>query len=166
MHCSRLVIFMLVVVAATGCIERPSRVPSGAYPITINPILEGNSLRYSSGMTVRDRLVIRDQASWERTWLEIVGSLRPIPPAPVIDFANDVAIVAAMGTKNTGGYAIDIEDVHLMDGDVWVSVHETSPGQRCIVTAAFSHPVDVAVVPRFEGKATFVERASDHDCGP
>lgn len=161
MQGARSVIVALLVAAVPGCMQG---VPEDAQAVALSRIPEARWFLYDSGMATARRRVIRDQGHWESRWLEMVGSLRPIPPTPAVDFANHVVIVVAMGTRPTGGYAIDIEAVHAMDDDVWVSVRQTSPGPSCVVATANSAPVDVAVVPRFGGDATFLEEESEHDC--
>lgn len=161
MQGARSVTVALLVVAVSGCMQG---VPEDAQAVALSRIPEAQGLRYWSEMTTARRLVIRDQKQWESRWLEMVGSLRPIPPTPAVDFANHVVILVAMGTRSSGGYAIDIEAVHAMDDDIWVSVRQTSPGPSCLRTAANSAPVDLAVVPRFGDDATFLEEESEHDC--
>jgi hypothetical protein len=162
MHCSRLSIFTwLVVATAPGCM---SGFPEEAEPVMFDRLPEISALRSYGGITTRERLVIRDQKTWASTWVDIVGSLRPVPPTPSVDFADQVLIVTAMGTRSSGGYAIEIEEVHTWKGDAWISVREQSPGPSCLTTDAFSDPVDVAVVPRFDGEASFLEHSSEHDC--
>lgn len=155
---------LLICATSIGCAEGPSEIPQGAKPITIQPIPEEQPLHFQSGIPTRQRLVIRDSSTWASMWLDIVGSVSPAPPTPKIDFASHLVLVAAMGTQPSGGYTIAIDDVRTMNDDVWISVTETLPGDRCAVPAVITAPVSVVAVPRFSGKATFVEHTAVHDC--
>jgi hypothetical protein len=121
-------------------------------------------MRFNSGMTTQQRLVIRDGATWAKVWAQIAAPHQPPPAVPAVDFAKDVVIVAAMGTKDSGGYSITINDVGLVPGGARISVTEESAGANCGVTMALTSPVAVVLVPRFDGGATFQEHTSKRDC--
>src|ERR1051325_10971810 len=99
---------MLLAVAASAlaaCVGDPStEVPAGAQPVTIQPVPGAADVRFYSGFTTRERLVIRDEATWTSTWEQLMGSQQPVPAVPKIDFKTSVVIVAAMGQRNSGGF--------------------------------------------------------------
>jgi hypothetical protein len=121
-------------------------------------------MSYNSGIMTRQRLVIRDDAAWADVRIQSPSPFPSVPPAPEVDFAKNDIIVAAMGTKRTGGYSITVDEVRIVAGGVRISVTEVSPGSGCIVTEAETAPVAVVVVPRFAGEATFAEHESQHAC--
>jgi hypothetical protein len=170
-HCSRS-LFSALLVGATavsiGCVDRAlgdlPDTTENARPASVQPLAAGEPMRFHSGLTTRQRLVIRDAATWANVWHQIAGTIQPAPAVPVIDFATGLVIVAAMGTKSSGGYSIEVDDVHTIAGGASISVTEQSPGSGCAVTQAFTAPVAVVVVPRFSGQATFVEHSSLHAC--
>ena len=49
-------------------------------------------------------------------------------------------IVICSGEKNTGGYDIEIVDIGLQDGELLITVKETSPGPDDMVTQAIEYP--------------------------
>ena len=174
---------------STGCPRGgPPNTDEGERPGLDQPPAEAQPMRYlthtySSGMTTRQRLVIRDAATWSSVWQQITSprqplparagsgggvdsAEQPVPAAPAVDFASQVVIVAAMGTKSSGGYAIDIDDVRIVDEAARITVTEQSPGNsnRCGVTMAQTEPVAVVAVTRFPGEATFLERTSQDAC--
>ena len=57
-----------------------------------------------SGMTARERLVVRDAQAWTAVWARIRGAIQPPPGVIQPDFGEEMAIVAAMGEKPTGGH--------------------------------------------------------------
>ena len=118
-----------------------------------------------SGINDSRRLVIREAAAWRPLWREVVGQRTPAPALPTIDFERDMVIVAALGRRGTGGYAITIDDVYAEGGQLYAVVRETSPGPGCMTIQAFTAPVTGVRVPRGEAAVTFIERKDQLDCG-
>lgn len=160
-----LVLLMLLAAggAALAHADAP-RKPTPAAPSIVRPVPEAQAVRSSSGMTAKQRLVVRDDATWAKVWAELASNYHPRPTVPSIDFARDVVIVASMGGQSGGGHEISVADVRIAGGNARISIVERSPGRRCVTTAAMTAPVAVVVVPRFAGRATFVERATTADC--
>jgi hypothetical protein len=142
----------------------PPEAPADATPVIIESISGIQSFRFNSGITTRERIVVRTRASWELLWPQIVGSLRPLPPVPEVDFATNTVIVATMGTRSSGGYVISVDEVRQARGNAWITVTEKAPGTLCGTTAALTAPVAVAMVPHFSGDAAFIERSTTVNC--
>ena len=160
--------FAPVIAALLGCSSQlastPSDAPVDARPVTLEAVSGTEYLRFNSGITTRERIIVRTASSWEALWPQIVGSLRPIPPTPAIDFATKTVIVATMGSRNSGGYVITVDEVREARGNAWIAVSEKAPGTRCGTTGAITTPIAVVVVPRFDGSAAFSERTATVDC--
>lgn len=154
-HRFALALFASVIAASISCSTTPVQV-------AVQPLPE--ALRDSSGFPTRERLVIRDASTWSTMWPRIVGSRRPIPPVPEVDFISDAVVIAAMGTRNTGGYVIRVTDAQLRGDAATITVLEESPGAGCVVTTAETYPITVVLVPSFRGQATFVERTAQPAC--
>ena len=109
---------------------------------------------------------VRSQAEWSAVWNTLrVASVEPRAAAPNVDFGKFTMLVAALGTRPTGGYAVHIGQV-LDDGTaIHVSVLETRPGRNCVVTTALTYPIDIALIPRTDLPVLFEVEAADHDCG-
>jgi hypothetical protein len=157
--------FLVGIIGSTGC-PRSGGANSGQVegPVFVQPLAEAQRVRFDSGMDTRQRLVVRNRAAWVKVWHQLVGNKSHTPPVPAVDFESNVVIVAAMGTRSSGGFSIDIDDVHFVDGDARISVTERSPGEWCGVTLALTAPVAVVVVSRFPGRATFLERTEQRAC--
>jgi hypothetical protein len=108
------------------------------------------AFRHNSGMRDATRRVVRDAGEWGRIWPALSGSAAGASPTalPPVDFAREMALVAAMGRRNTGGYEIRIQSVERAENGLVVRVTESSPGPTCGTGAALSAPADVVVVPR------------------
>ena len=120
--------------------------------------------RHSSGFDERMRTVVRDSATWGRLWTQTMGSHSPKAPLPATNFARELLILAAMGTRSSGGYTITIDSVFTAADTVHVIVREWSPGRTCGTTAALTEPVAIARVERYELPTRFVERADTVRC--
>ena len=120
--------------------------------------------RIWSGLTDRERLVVRDSAAWARLWPRIVGSHRPAARVPAVDFSEEMLLVASMGTRATGGFTTMIDSVAVTNDTVRVVVRETSPGPRCGTAGALSTPMALARIQRSELPVAFVTREVVHDC--
>lgn len=119
-----------------------------------------------SGIDDARRLVIRDAGTWQAVWAEVVGQRTPVPEPPSVDFARDMVILAAMGRRGTGGYAIAIDEVSAEGGagELRVVVRETAPGPGCMTTQALSAPVTAVRVPQTDDAVTFIERTETFAC--
>lgn len=121
-------------------------------------------VRFYSGLEARQRLVIRDAAEWERVWGEMTERFGDPPPAPTVDFAQSMLLVAAMGQRNSGGFSIRIDSVRIANGVARAVVTERSPGNDCVVTGALTQPTDAVLVPR-AAQVVWVERSEVVPCG-
>jgi hypothetical protein len=73
-----------------------------------------------------------------------------------VDFTKETILVAAMGTRRTGGYRISIDAVYQLPDRVQVLVMESSPGPDQMVTMAFTWPCDVVAIPKVTRPVFFI----------
>jgi hypothetical protein len=116
------------------------------------------------GMTARERLVVRDPNEWPATWARIHGAQNP--PADIVqpDFSREMAVVAAMGEKSSGGFEIVIDSVTQHERGSVVYVTERSPGTGCMTTGALTQPVHAVRAPRTDGTTWWRERSIANNC--
>jgi len=155
-----------IVVLAAGfvvaCNDANAVGPEGT-PLPVQ-LVDTLQLPVFSGISEKTRDVIRTEQDWEAFWAQVYGNMSPRPPAPSIDFTSRMVIVAATGTRRSGGFLIRIESV-LRNGDGYdVGVLETDPGPSCVVTAGVTAPVTAVVVPVAPGEVHFFERKTVLDC--
>lgn len=140
--------------------ERPAGGPTAPNSLAFEPLHQDSY----SGIEERRRAVARTEAEWQEIWSQIAS--RQVPPSPpTVDFDTRMVIVAAMGSRPTGGHAIAIESVRAEGGRIVVEVVETSPGPGCMTTQAFTAPVVAVTVEKRPGEAAFVERSVTEPCG-
>lgn len=166
----------LIVLLATSCSPTPNQAPNEGPPLenAVNPPPAMQSLdsslqnyyRYSSGLSDSARLVIRDAQAWSELWIRIVENHEPAPATPQVDFSREMLIVAAMGTRSSGGHSIAITGVTTDAAGVTVTVMGRKPGPTCMTTMALTAPVDIVRIPRTDLPVRFVEQLSVSSCGP
>jgi hypothetical protein len=152
----------LIVVAILGCtpVVDPQLPPGGAPLDETEQVLNAQY----TGLVERERTVIRDAQAWSRFWSQAHRNVMPQPPVPSIDFARNIVVAAAMGTRNNGGFSIEIVQVYAVDEHLHVVVEERSPGPDCITTQALTAPVAAVRIPRVGGSVSFVERRATLNC--
>jgi len=156
---------LIAVAIGAGCSSATNpQVPEGAMALEIREFPAAITPYLYTGIAERQRLAIDDAAEWRAFWNRVTSTTVPQPPVPEIDFASEIVIIAAMGTRPSGGYAIHIDDVSEADGRVFVKVREVSPGTNCIVTMALTAPVVAVRIPRRAGAVTFVEQTEVRNC--
>ncbi len=110
----------------------------------------------NSAQNARQRVVVKDQKAWEKTWSGMKGSIQPKPEAPKIDFNKNMVIAVFMGRKNTGGYSVKIVSI-VEKEKLIVTVKENSPPADAMVTMALTAPYHVVVVPKTAKAVEFVD---------
>lgn len=153
------------VVALLACSTATIDSSSPGTPLSITRLrAEPYSFTSVSGFDQPARLVIRDPITWANAWQQTFKGSSPMPPVPDVDFTREVVVLAALGSHSTGGYAILIEGATATDAGTSVAIRSISPGAACGTTQAFTQPVDIARVPRRDGKVSFVEQKEVHNC--
>jgi hypothetical protein len=168
MHIHRTI--LLLAALAAGCAELPSISPAPDLGELVGEPVQLVRLReyfpaYSSGFGVQARLVVTSQAEWEAAWQRVWHGSSPVPAAPVVDFEREVVLLAAMGSRSSGGYHVQVQQAVAQADRVVVRVIETSPGSGCITFAAFTEPVDIVKLPRTAVPIEFQTVTTVHECG-
>ncbi len=88
--------------------------------------------------------IIRNQQDWEAhfyaTTAAITFPASMAPVAPVLDFENYQVISGGLGVRSSGGYALAVESVVDLVGDLYIHVLDIRPGSSCLVTMATTYP--------------------------
>src|SRR5262245_43256767 len=149
-------LFSCACLALAGCIDR-SVPPSPDDPIALERITPGApQIALMSSLVKPERLLVRDQATFTSVWTRAFG---PDVPLPKVDFLHERVIVAALGGRASGGYAIEVKSAAVEAGELVVEVSSTSPGRDCVVTLATTQPVDMVKVKLRAGSARFREQS-------
>ena len=166
----KLAIGILVTVAACTAgnpAEGPSSnregTPSSATgePLPMRSLLQ----EYNTGLRDSVRQVITDGESLALVWAQAHEGRGEVPAVPSVDFTTEMVIVAALGTRNSGGYPITIDSVVASGTALHVYVRKTSPGPTCGTTGALTEPASIVAVPRSTASVVFDEIDQRSDCG-
>lgn len=163
-----------VLMIAGGSLSSPQARQEGSNkgtPVRVTPLREQcdtcgprNSFETYSGISERERLVVRDLKAWRELWKRIYSLSSPTPPLPAIDFAKEMLVVVSLGSKANGGYGILIDDASERDNGLEIKVRTISPGKSCMTTQALTAPVDIVRLRKSERPVAFVEAEIVHDC--
>jgi PrcB C-terminal len=135
--------------------------PLAGDPVVATPLPVTGLAAWNTALLRRERLVVRSRAEWEALWARLQARL---DPAPAVDFAREMLLVAALGERPSGGYRVSIPAVAQDGALLRAEVLEIRPGRGCMTTMAVTTPVAVVRVPRSEAPVEFVERTETRDC--
>ncbi len=141
-------------------------VPGDEAPQATVTRIDSSAVVLATGQGLGDptRAVIRDSTEWAAFWMQAHALMEPVPPPPAVDFDTEMLLVAALGTRSSGGHAVTIDSV-ARGTTLRVFVTAVAPGADCITTMAITWPVQVVRVPRFDGSVEFVEGERVQPCG-
>jgi protease stability complex PrcB-like protein len=154
-----------------GAVACQSARANRAHPATFEQLrverLRPQSVAFETNSGLGDslHLIVRDTTSWRQIWQRIHQPFIPQPALPAIDFGRDMVVVAAMGTRPSGGYDVIIERAGEDSAGVEVFVRQSSPAAGCPLSAALTQPVDVAKIPARPSPVHFRERRIVVPCG-
>lgn len=145
-------------VPPSGQSPAPSAAADGAVPIERLASL-GNG-----GLVDSTRQVVRTAGEWAAVWQRMHGHITPQPALPAVDFTRSLVLVAAMGTRPSGGFTIAVDSVVRRGGGLVAHVTSTVPGASCMTTAALTQPVAAVRVDATAAEVTFQERQAVREC--
>jgi hypothetical protein len=84
--------------------------------------------------------LLRDASEFLTVWNQAHGAVLNVPPLPAVDFARETVLAVFMGTRPTGGYAIEVLDATLEGGDLYIDLRFVQPGADSVTTQALTSP--------------------------
>ncbi len=108
-----------------------------------------------SQLTNARQMVVRDAAAWEQIWQAHTGSgvSEPLPP---VDFSVDMVAFVSLGTKNTGGYDVEITGARLVKDHLQISVRHRAPANESILRRETKAPAHFVALPQSNLKPEFI----------
>ncbi len=100
-------------------------------------IAQGNQ---AVGFDQEEYLFIANQQEFLSTWNRAYGSQLTVPSLPSIDFERETLVAVFLAEKPSGGYSIDVQDVSLEDGDIYINMQKLEPAAGLITTQALTSP--------------------------
>src|SRR5262249_28619275 len=159
----------VALLVATGC---RSAVAAGQHTLRAAPVsvarLRTGTTAFSAYAGVGDpmRTVIRDSVAWRRLWEQINRPFVPQPALPTIDFAREMIVVAALGSRPNAGYDVVIQGAEADSAGIEISVRVASPASGCPTSAVVTQPIDLARVPASDQPVRFRDQHVMVACSP
>ncbi len=119
---------------------------------------------FISGFTEETMLVIDNNDDYQKAFAVIYANLDQMPIIPDVDFNEYTVILAAFGTKNTGGFSISVDNILKYRRYYKVNIIETSPGSNCITNQMVTSPFQVIKVKKLLREIKFNIKKITADC--
>lgn len=100
-----------------------------------------------SGIKKAERVTAQTQEEWTALWKRHAGEAAAAD-APKVDWSKEMVLGAFLGSRTTGGYAVQIAGVKEQAGKLVVQVETRSPKPGGFVTQAITSPFHLAAVPK------------------
>lgn len=108
--------------------------------------------RAMSGINEKEEHVVTDDKQWAALWAKVHRNQSPVPNMQAINFDREQVVAVFMGTKNSGGYGIEIKRVIDTGKQIVVLVEETTPPEGGIVTMAITQPFHIIKIENPDSK--------------
>ena len=119
-----------------------------------------------SNIDVPYEQIIRDEGAWFDFWMW--HNPDPAVPPPPVNFEENMVVVVCLGSRNTGGFTVQINCVQFLDigsfPNILVDYVEFIPGESCIVPQVFTYPYHFVAVPQFDGVPEFHHAEIVYEC--
>lgn len=100
-----------------------------------------------SGVKKAEHVVAKTPEEWAALWKRHAGEASA-EEAPKVDWSKEMVLGAFMGTRNTGGYAIQITGAKEEAGKLVVQVEAKTPKPGSFVTQTITSPFHLVAVPK------------------
>jgi len=144
--------------------QSPRQEPAPVTQVPFHALKNLDPFLTYSGLIKSERLVIQDAQTWATVWTQIVSRAIPQPNVVEVDFRRERVLLAAMGQKASGGYAISIVNVLRSGETLQVSVRETSPSDDCGTSDELTQPLAVVLIPAGSEPIQFLESTEVQQC--
>jgi hypothetical protein len=142
------VVLVVVWTASFARADRPLKV--GPYSLNQMTFTTIDSGQHSEIDEPRE-VVVRTAKEWTALWKEH-GAQKP---APKIDFARSMVVGVFLGSRPTGGYAVDITRIERDGKNLVVIYRERRPDPQAMVAQIITTPFHLVQVNRHDGQVRF-----------
>lgn len=112
----------------------------------------------------KKEVLIKNNDDYQKLMNEVYSNLDQMPRIPEVDFSKNSVVAVFMGTKNTGGYLVNVDKVIKRTSALTVSIYETSPGANCQETQMLSQPYEIVKIPKTDQKVKYIYKQRTKDC--
>lgn len=132
---------LLSVACATSSPDRPAMPECG-----FRTLLRG----YDSAIASQGVRLARNDAELRALWREHTANRLPASEPPKVDFAREMVALVTLGTRTSGGFAIEVTNVCEKDGRVEVEARESKPAEGAILPMVMTQPYHLIATSRHE----------------
>jgi hypothetical protein len=103
-------------------------------------------------------MVLRTAAEWDSVW-QVVNRNRvylPAPPAPTVDFTQEMVLLVGLGRQGSTGWNIRIDTAVTRRDTLRVIIHSVAP--QCMAGMMITYPWDAVRVSRTDVVVQFIKR--------
>jgi hypothetical protein len=129
----------------------------------------------NEGPEIATFTAVQSEPKWRKLWAELEPRLprdmgQSAPHSfPRIDFTRQTLLVAALGTKPTGGFSLSIESVVESPASITVNLVALSPRKGCGdaiygITQIATHPIALLLIPKTSKPVHFDTRQVEPAC--
>ena len=111
----------------------------------------------TSGFQSPLQMFVASEKDWIDLWEKRQGSNAPARTHPDVDFKRDVVVVAALGSKESGGYSIEIAKIVQTKENVVVTVRIGAPPPGTTSKGGPTSPFVLVRMKKPDRPVTFVE---------
>ena len=101
--------------------------------------------------------VIKTPAEFEALW----RTHAPGRPAPSVDFNKNMVLAVFLGSRPSGGFAVQITSAERVGDALVVTWSERRPGPDSMAAQVMTAPAQMVAVPRFDGPVRFQKGGGD-----
>jgi len=84
--------------------------------------------------------LVTSQDQLTNLWYKAYGSQLQMPKVPTVDFSRETVVAAFDGQKPTGGYNLQVRDVTVENGELYIDLVATEPQAGAITTQGLTSP--------------------------
>lgn len=108
-------------------------------------------------------LVIRTEEEMDEFWKKHKANQSSSLKIPSIDFDKEMVICMFWGTKNTGGYSIEVTQILSYGSDIIVSYEASPPPEEAMVTMALTQPYHIVKMTALDLPVNFEGNLEESD---
>ena len=124
------------------------------------PLAQGNQAVAEES---EEFIFVTSEAQFLELWNRAYGNQLDVPPLPNVNFEREAILAIFAGQKPTGGYGVEVEDVQLERGDVYIDLTFSEPAEDAISTQALTSPWIMLRVLRADINAAWFRDAQSGD---
>ncbi len=97
------------------------------------------------------QVVARSSAEWTAIWRQH----DPDRPVPAVDFSKEMVVGVFLGSRNTGGYSVEILSATVEQDALTVRYRQRTPAPDAITAQIITMPFHVVAVPKTAAAVKF-----------